>query len=182
MTGGWIQTWLGHAVDLEAPDLSAIDIYDIAHHLSRLNRFGGALWPEHYSVAEHSIHVATVVKLRGGTVEEQRAAIMHDAAEAYCGDVVQPLKRLLPRYNEILAGFEAAIVKRFALPEELPSNVTRADVDMLLLERDMLHSRPPRDWGLPSWAEKPEGIELRCWGPNEAKIEFLWTARGLGVC
>lgn len=181
---GWLQTWLGHAVDYADPRPKQLDVYDIGHHLSRINRFNGALYPEHYTVAEHSVHVAQLVKLRGESVEVQRAALMHDAAEAYCGDVVSPLKRMpeLEGYRQILETMELAIAERFALPPELPEPVKRADIDMLVLERNMMHSTPPRDWDLPESARIAEGIVIQMWTPNQAKIEFLLAARNLGVC
>lgn len=75
-------------IDLSAPDPALIDRRDIAHALGQLCRYGGHT-PCHYSVAEHSLYVAAALppalRLHG---------LLHDAHEAYLGDVISPVKRL----------------------------------------------------------------------------------------
>lgn len=60
----------------------------IAHSLAQINRFGHASRP--YSVAEHSLLVCEIVKSMGLDCHAQRAALMHDAHEAFTGDVATP--------------------------------------------------------------------------------------------
>lgn len=69
-------------------------IRDIAHHLANLCRYNGATW-RHYSVAEHSLLVATILRLRGESPAVQLAGLLHDAHEAYLGDVSTPIKALI---------------------------------------------------------------------------------------
>lgn len=76
----------GKRINLLNPDLSLIDIEDIAHHLSLINRYTGAT-PAPYSVAQHSVYVAEYSKCLGG--------LLHDAHEAYIGDVILPVKEAL---------------------------------------------------------------------------------------
>jgi hypothetical protein len=49
-----------------------------------------------YSVAQHSVIVSRVVEERGGDVEDIFAALMHDAGEAYLGDMLEGVA-LIPR-------------------------------------------------------------------------------------
>lgn len=73
-----------------------IDLADIAHALSLVNRFGGHT-PGPYSVAQHSVHVMQYVALTHPRDHELLlAALTHDASEAYLGDITRPLKRALP--------------------------------------------------------------------------------------
>ena len=66
----------------------------IAHSLAQINRFTGhATRP--YSVAEHSLLVCEIVKGMGLDCHAQRAALMHDAHEAFTGDVATPIKAAL---------------------------------------------------------------------------------------
>jgi 5'-deoxynucleotidase YfbR-like HD superfamily hydrolase len=49
-----------------------------------------------YSVAQHSVIVSELVEQRGGDAEDAFAALMHDATEAYLGDMPHPLKHRSP--------------------------------------------------------------------------------------
>lgn len=69
----------------------ALRIEVIAHALGQINRFTGHS-SRPYSVAEHSLLVADIVRDAGHNCHAQRAALMHDAHEAFCGDVASPIK------------------------------------------------------------------------------------------
>lgn len=97
----------GALFDIVDPDASDFTLHDIAHGLGRVCRFAGQT-NRFYSVAEHCFHVSRLVP-----VEHKRAALLHDAAEAFIGDVTRPLKALLPEYKVIEARIEEAIVRRF---------------------------------------------------------------------
>lgn len=82
----WIQTFTGKKFPLDKPDPALIDIEGIAHALSLLCRFNGHC-TRFCSVAEHSVHVAREIDL-----DLAMEGLLHDAAEAYLGDVHSPLK------------------------------------------------------------------------------------------
>ena len=64
----------------------------VAHGLSQLNRFAGQT-PRPYSVGEHSIRLARVVRGAGFPPGHQRAALLHDAPECLgVGDHLSGLK------------------------------------------------------------------------------------------
>lgn len=66
----------------------------IAHSLAQINRFAGHT-RRPYSVAEHSLLVCDIVAARGLDCHAQMLALLHDAHECLCGDVVTPVKRQL---------------------------------------------------------------------------------------
>ena len=115
----------------------AIDPRDVAHALARVNRYGGHA-REAYSVAQHSVLVEWLV-LPYGDIVVSRWALLHDATEAYLGDVPRPLKALLPDYRKIERTFERAMAIRFGLPHEIPPEVKTADRAALVAEwRDLM--------------------------------------------
>lgn len=93
MTAPWVQTCSGRPFDLLSPRAEDVVIADIAHALSRINRFSGHTIGEPYSVAHHSMLVADLLASWGAPVAVVREGLLHDAPEAYYGDTVSPVQR-----------------------------------------------------------------------------------------
>lgn len=85
----WMGISSGTLIDLAHPQTTDIDIEDIARSLANIMRFNGHLETQ-ISVARHSLEVSYLVP-----TELALAALLHDAHEAYVGDVVRPVKRFL---------------------------------------------------------------------------------------
>lgn len=101
---GIFDTATGNKISLKAPTSEMIDIKDIAGALSKICRFGGHI-STFCSVAQHSVLVATLAP-----DHLKKAALLHDAAEAYLGDVIKPLKNILGFvYEELENQFNYAI-------------------------------------------------------------------------
>lgn len=77
--------------DFRLDGTSPVDFADIAHHLSLINRFNGATCLP-YSVAQHSLWVAGMLGCRGHDAATQLAGLLHDAPEAYLGDMATPVQ------------------------------------------------------------------------------------------
>lgn len=135
-----ILTHSGLHFNLLAPDPDLIEIEDIAHALSHLCRFTGHT-RQLYSVAEHSVRVSRLVP-----PAYRLEALLHDAAEAYIGDVSSPLKALLPAYRGIEHNIDQAIRARFGLPLAQTHCVKHADLVMLATERRDLMSSDDTPW------------------------------------
>lgn len=113
---GTIVTNSGIAFNMENPTPNMVDIDDIAQALSLICRYNGQI-PTFYSVAEHSVRVSDWL-IDQGYSELALRGLLHDAAEAYVGDIVRPMKRM-PKfagvYNDIEQRVEVAIGEKFGV-------------------------------------------------------------------
>ena len=98
----------GDMIDLINPDPNAIKIDHIATSLSNICRFGGRI-DSYYSVAEHCVHMANLACAINPLTGIM--SLLHDASEAYMGDVVQPLKQVINfKYKTKLNTFDRCLV------------------------------------------------------------------------
>lgn len=162
-----ILTVSGRYFDFLEPEKSEFSIYDIAHGLSNVCRFAGHT-RSFYSVAQHSYHVSFLVP-----PEHALAGLLHDAHEAFVGDVTTPLKQLLPQYKELEHRIETAVLARFGLFLPLDPSVKAADLKMLATERrDLMYMESNDEWGLLRGVI-PEPSAIQPWAPNTAYRHFL---------
>jgi hypothetical protein len=163
----------GSYFDLLDPAGSTFTLGDIAHGLGNTCRFAGQC-NSFYSVAEHCWHASHLVpdNLRF-------AALMHDAAEAFIGDVTRPLKSLLPDYKAIEKNIEAVIDEQFALGGLAGHEIVkRADLQMLAAEQRQLMPAHADEWACLAGIDVP-GINWRGWSPTEAAAQWLRRAGDL---
>lgn len=156
----------GHYFSLTRPSTSNFTIEDIAHALANLCRFTGHC-REFYSVAQHSVIVSEIVPPHLAL-----AGLLHDAAEAFIGDVARPLKRMLPDYRKIEERIETVVWERFGLPPHRTPEIHHADQVALATERRDLLSEREREWPLLGSIEPRSEIIIPL-SPSEARIEFL---------
>lgn len=179
--GDWMCTATGISFWPLDPAPEEVHIKDIAHALSNICRYNGHV-KTFYSVAQHCVLVSRQVRKRSGNPEAIRQGLLHDAAEAYVGDMIRPLKRCLPEYKVVEEKVHASIMKRFDLPARLYPVVKRADEDLLTAEAWALMSASSViHWSLPSVLD-PE-IKIRPLAPKAAHRLFveefstLWGAK-----
>ncbi len=169
-TACWISTHSGTQINLLDPQPEQIHIEDIAHGLSQTCRFAGQC-PLFYSVAQHSVLVADLLP-------EQWAlhGLLHDASEAFMGDLHTGLKQLLPDYKRLENRVLAAVFRHFGLDDtELkPEPVEQADRQALFVEMKALNMRLP----LEAPANLPD-IRLEPWSAQQARQKFLERFAGL---
>jgi uncharacterized protein len=169
--GPYLQTVSGRWVNPFDPDPAQLDPDDIARALANQCRFGGHC-RVFYSVAQHSVIVSDLVEQRGGDVEDVFAALMHDASEAYLGDMPHPLKHRSALGAEFKAAedhLEQVLLDRFSIKADVPE-IKRADRALLATERRAFSEET---WHWPELeGVEPLDLELTAWPPDEAARAF----------
>lgn len=162
-----MQTFTGRRFYPLDPQPDEIDPLDIAHALSLICRYGGHV-TRFYSVAEHCV-------LMSRAVEPEHAlwALLHDATEAYVGDMVRPLKHHLPEYRAIEDKVMNAVATRFRITNVMPAEVKAADNSILLDERAALLTPTDEVWGVDGL--EPLGVDVAGLPPEAA--EYAYTER-----
>lgn len=176
----WIATYTGRRINPSEMMSADVDIRDIAHALSNICRFGGHS-SYFYSVAEHSVHVARIVAKH--TPEVGLYALLHDAAEAYIGDIVSPLKQT-EIFQELLGEIEDeifdSILRRFRIDVKSGwgMKVMAADHIALAVEGQQLFTTGIKDWNLDVTEKdlREYNFALSGWDPVTAKREFMNAA------
>jgi hypothetical protein len=166
----WIQTFTGRQFHPLAPRVEDLDIYDIAHALALTSRYNGHTL-SYYSVAEHSVLVSRHVD-----PEYAREGLLHDAAEAYIGDMVRPLKRQpeMAAFVKAELDIERCVAEKFNLRTDPVTIAAWKSIDdrILVDEISVLMSNPvmqlERHQG-----KDPVGAEILCYTPERAEILFL---------
>lgn len=161
-----IMTFTGKTFDLDDVASNEFDILAIAHSLSNLARFNGHT-RVFYSVAQHSLHVSSAVP-----PEHALAALLHDAAESFIGDVVNPLKRRLPDFRDIEHRIEEALFASFGISLPLHPCIKEADTRLLVTEQRDLMPPGAADWALEAGIE-PLQRTITPLSPEKAKRAFL---------
>jgi len=138
--GDWMQTYTGKKFWPLDPRSEEINIEDIAHSLAFSCRFNGHC-NKFYSVAQHSVFVSTLVR-----PSEVLAALLHDSAEAYLGDIISPLKIYLPNILEIEKNLKKIIFQYFDIKEYDKQEIIRADKVALYTEMRDIMGKPPETW------------------------------------
>lgn len=163
--------------DLRDPQPDQFTLADIAGALSKICRFGGQI-DQFYSVAEHSFNCARQARYDGHGHQVEVAALMHDAAEAFCGDVVKPLKMMIPEYREIEKRIEAVIEAKFGIEKSASDIVKEIDMAMLIAERRALFSADNVEWTGENSVRRISFVPL-LWNPTQAEQAFVNVANFL---
>lgn len=175
----YIQTFTGAKFSYEEP--GPFRMRDIAHALAMIPRFNGHV-VRHYSVAEHSVLVSRMLGRDGVEQDLTVAGLLHDAHEAYIGDIPSPLKWACPEIKGIEGRVERALRAKLTpnISAEVYENVKAYDLMALHIEAKTLLVPIP-DWvrcpgNEAPWSMLPLG---RSW--KRAEEMFLLRAEELGL-
>jgi len=151
-----VENYSGKKLNLMFPDPADIDIRDIAKQLSQMCRYNGACrW--FYSVAQHSVHCLDYAKeigIKDGAFPILLHILLHDAHEAYFGDLTSPTQALIEDVapgviDPMKARIQNAILVRLGLPMMIPEDnkiVDHVDRALRTIEAATLMVSRGADW------------------------------------
>jgi hypothetical protein len=124
---------------------SHIRIDDICNSLSLICRYNGHIG-FHYSVLDHSVNVAQIAKEYFGVLDSGLLMLhlLHDAEEAYLGDMPRPYKNRYPQYVKDGDNLRKRIWDKFVpgwankYTHAQLSTIHEVDIEVYYLERDTL--------------------------------------------
>jgi hypothetical protein len=165
-TDNFISTYTGKHFHFLNPQPDEISLADIAHQLALTNRFNGCTTLP-YSVAEHSIRVASILPK-----QYMLEGLFHDAHEAYLHDVARPIKPHIAGYKEIALIVQSVIEKKFGIK---PTAKSRKEVK---LADDILLATEARDLMAENhgWEELPTPLNNNIYPRNWEMAEFMFVS------
>jgi 5'-deoxynucleotidase YfbR-like HD superfamily hydrolase len=184
--GAWVATSRGGMWSIKDPHPRDVFIDDLVWGTARQCRYGGQIRPdlEIYSVAEHACTMTwwAIDNERIEYLEDALAILLHDASEAFYGDIATPIKELIPEYRMIEDKAQAVITHAFGLT---PQNtlITKAELKEIdkrirVDERMQIIAEPALSAGLNvAWEKEPDlealGVQVDCMLPSQARAAFL---------
>lgn len=170
--GPWVQVFTGGQFFPFAPHPAEIDIEDIAHALSCMTRFNGHC-NSFYSVAQHSVYVSKLLEHTEPLAA--KFGLLHDASEAYIGDVCRPLKysKNYAFYLRIEERIQNIIYRIFGLDVAYTPKLLKLADDTLLAteKRDIMKLQPA------PWPTLPDPISLKIEPMLPVEAEALFMKR-----
>lgn len=156
---GCINTLSGKYIDLINPNVDDIDIIDIISGLSKKPHYSGQT-NDFFSISQHSIYVSRLIECDSPRdYKLQLAGLLHDASEAYLGDMVSPIKSYLPTFKVIEDRLQECIFEKYNLDVELMKKIKPYDKYVLKLEY------------MAFYLNRPELIK-EYWSPAVAEFYF----------
>lgn len=168
----WVITYSGKRFNILDPNPADVKIEDIACALARQARFNGHT-RFFYSVGQHSCLGAEI----SPTKEIALHMLFHDATEAYVGDLVSPVKALLPDFEVIESRIHWAISQAFNLEYPLPKVVKQIDRRLLATEVRDLITKDLQSWSIGE--DEPFDFPIIPWPPEVTEARFLEIAKSL---
>lgn len=125
-------------IDVKADD---IDIVDIAKGLAYKPHFGG-MTPKYFSIAEHCLLVEMLLP-ENCTMRDRLVALLHDGSEAYLGDMLKPIKVLLPEFCKIEDNLTVCILHKYGFELSEIKRIKPQDIQAQQMEYNAFFTETP---------------------------------------
>jgi 5'-deoxynucleotidase YfbR-like HD superfamily hydrolase len=138
----WVWTHSGKQFSYNYTQPEQICIEDIAAALSKTCRYSGHLKIP-YPVSDHCCNLVEYEESQGvDNPHYLLGVLLHDAAEAYLGDIPAPAKKLLPDFKKLEKEIFGHIATKFGVPNDeefhrhldyIDKNIVRDEAEALFL-------------------------------------------------
>lgn len=176
------------AFDTSPESVARVTADDVIAGLRGAVRWRGQT-TERVTVARHTVAVMQLVACHPGRYADAQHlaahhALLHDAAEAFLGDVPTPHKRhpAFAAYREAEDALHAALSRRFGVePTTDPmalAAIADADLASMVVEARLHHDVDPlREWGVPAsaWVHAAVASGGVAWGKD---VTWAYSASG----
>jgi 5'-deoxynucleotidase YfbR-like HD superfamily hydrolase len=150
--GPYMTTLSGRQVFFLDPQPEDLLIEDAAYALAGKYRWGGHSRPR-WSVAQHLI-----LAYRIAAEPFKKEAFYHDLAEAWLGDLLRPIKRMMPEYDKLEDRFCAVLALKFNFIFPFPPDIKEIDNRLGAAEaRTIMKNEHAEQY----YAEYPKDTELQ---------------------
>ena len=155
---GTFRTYSGKIMNVLDPAPEMIDLTDISKGLSYNAHFTGQT-PQFFSIAEHCLLTEYLVRKQYPEDYQLRLiALLHDAAEAYIGDMIHPIKLLFPEFKAMENKLLAVIFETFNLPIDRLPEVKPFDLQAQDMEASEFYDQPGNWPGKGIYYHSPESV------------------------
>lgn len=171
--GYWLHTSTGRHFYPQDPRPEEVAAEDIANGLALTCRYGGqGRIDRFYSVAEHCVHMAHYAERQGYPAAVSLCMLLHDAAEAYTGDLIMSMKKALPEFKRIEEPLERVILEKYGMVDTFDKYaklVKHVDCNICRMELEELFG----DDAVVGDRVHLKGVSLGFWRPELAKTTYL---------
>lgn len=122
----------GEMIDIFNLKDEDITINDIVMALPNICRYGGRI-PCHYGVAQHAVELARWLRIHGKQHLVPHA-LLHDACEAYIGDIIYPIKIQVPQFLELEDEITNLVYNKYGVDPSLHEEFDSYDKGIVINE------------------------------------------------
>lgn len=155
-------------VDVFNMTIDDININDIILALPNICRYGGRI-PCHYSVGQHAVELARWLR-KEGKEELVPHALLHDAGEAYIGDIIYPIKIKIPAFLELEDKITEMIYKKYEVNLDLHSIFDFYDKAITVNEMKAIGIYKEDKIGFPS---ELKNLNIEVWSIPKTRDEYI---------
>lgn len=164
----------GEMIDIFNIKDEDININDIVLALPNICRFGGRI-QYHYSVAQHAVELARWLR-EHGKQHLVPHALLHDACEAYIGDIIYPIKIQMPQFLELEDEITNLVYNKYGVDPSLHKEFDPYDKGIVINEMKAVGIFE-REGHLATHATALKGLRIEILSIPHARAEYVAELR-----